>query len=270
MTITYATQNSLVNGLRRMSKQFSYTTPPAGQRRTLPAATLNTITFSAYNSANYSTTRSKFGAGSLDLEVSNKSIYYNSYSSTSTGGGWPTGTGDFCIEGWVWVPTAHTNAATGDPITFNLTGGLCVRFGTGYNSGNFNALSIWARGQADLDIGSITWPREQWVHWAVQRRSAVISLWANGNKLTRSNGGGGTAASRSFAAGSGTVVIGTYNNNGGTDETVKAWLDEICVSNTWRYDDASSTYTVPTAAFTVDTGTNLLIHFDSNLTTAAT
>ena len=271
MTITYSTQNSLRNGLRRMTKQVSNQAPAAGARRTGTAATLTTITFSAYNSANYSTAKAKFGAGSLDLEASNKVLYYNSYSSTAgVGGGWPSGTGDFCIEGFVWIPSGRTSG-TGDPICFNTAGGLCVRFGAGYNSGGVNNLSIWARGQADLDYAAITWPTNAWVHWAVQRKSAAISLWANGNKLTRVNGPSGTAASRSFASsGSAQLTIGSYDNGGGTDETVKASLDEICVSNSWRYDDTQSSYQIPTDAFFVDQYTNLLIHADSSLTTAGT
>ena len=269
MTITYATQNSLQNGLRRLSKQVSNQAPAAGTRRTGTAATITAITFSAYNSANYSTAKAKFGAGSLDLEASNKVLYYSNYNSSTTGGGWPTGTGDFCIEGWVWIPSGRT-AGTGDPISFNVAGGLGVRFGQGYNSGGVNNLAIWARGQADLDYAAITWPTNAWNHWAVQRKSATISIWANGNKLTRVNGPSGTAATRSFNSGSAQLTIGSYDNGGGTDETVKASLDEICVSNSWRYDDTQSTYTVPTAAFTVDQYTCLLIHADSSLTTAST
>jgi len=269
MTITYSTQNSLRNGLRRMSKQVSQQAPAAGSRRTGTAATLSTITFSAYNSANYSLAKAKFGAGSLDLEASNKVLYYNSYNSVSTGGGWPTGYGDFCIEGFVWIPSGRT-AGTGDPISFNVAGGLGVRFGAGYNSGGVNYLSIWARGQADLDYAAITWPTNAWCHWAIQRKSAVISLWANGYKLTRQNGPNGTAASRSFASGVAQLTIGSYDNGGGTDETIKASLDEICVSNSWRYDDTQSSYQIPTDAFFVDQYTNLLIHADSSLTTAGT
>ena len=96
-----------------------------------------------------------------------------------------------------------------------------------------------------------------------------MSFWANGNKLTITGGSGGGA--RNFAAASSSdLSMGSYNNGGGTDETLKSWLDEVCVSNSWRYNDTYSTYTVPTAAFTVDTYTDMLIHFDSSLTTAAT
>jgi hypothetical protein len=248
-------------------------TGPVNPRREGAAATLSTITFSGFNSANYSTTRSAFGAGSADLEANDKVLYYDSYDSSSTGGGWPTGTGDFCIEGWIWVPSTHNRALTGDMISFNVssgTGGLGIRFGAGYNTGGFDHMQVWARGQADLDTCDFVWPSETWTHWAVQRKSAVVSFWADGDQITRYNGPSGTAATRSFASGSAQLTIGSYDNGGGTDETIRSWVDEICVSDSWRYDDSYSTYTVPTSALAVDEYTNLLIHFDSNLTTAAT
>lgn len=252
------------------ARAWAPSAPAGNTRRTTAAATLSTITFSGYNSANYSTSKSQFGAGSADLSGTGKVLYYNSYNSTSTGGGWPTGTGDFCIEGWIWVPSGRTSATTGDMVSFNVSGGLGIRFGAGYNSGGFNHMQVWARGQADLDTCDYTWPTETWTHWAVQRKSAVISFWANGNKITRYNGPNGTAATRSFASGTAQLTIGSYDNGGGTDETIKSWVDEICVSNSWRYDDSQSTYVVPTSAFAVDNITNMLIHFDSSLTTAAT
>jgi len=246
-------------------------TGPVNARRTGTDQALNIIGFRGFNDANYSTTRAAFGPGSADLEANNKVLYYDNYNSSTTGGGWPTGTGDFCIEGWIWVPSGHNRALTGDMISFNVssgTGGLGIRFGAGYNTGGFNHMQIWARGQADLDTCDFVWPTETWCHWAVQRKSSVISFWADGNQLTRYNGPSGTAATRSFASGTAQLTIGSYDNGGSTDETIRSWVDEICVSNSWRYDDSESTYTVPTSAFVTDEYTDLLIKFDYNLSTA--
>lgn len=257
-------------GLARTAQLAGWSGPVVDPRarRTGTAATLSTVSFTGINGGNYSTSKAQFGAGALDVSASNSLIYSGAYS-----GPWPSGTGDFCIEGWTWIPSARSSTLTGDPLALDVSssgGAIGLRFGSAYTSGNFNYIQLFARGNADLDRAPITWPRDQWVHWAVQRKSAVISLWANGNKLTRENGPSGTAATRSFAGpnGSGTVTIGSYAP-GGTEEELQAWLDEVCVSNSWRYDDSYSTYTVPTAAFTVDEYTDLLIHFDSNLTSAS-
>ena len=233
-------------------------------RRTTTAATLGTFTFTGYNGANYTTSLSQFGAGSLDVTGSTQILQYSSWS-----GPYPSGTGDFCVEGWVYKPTARGTATTGDPIVNNVAGGLGIRFGQGNNTGGFNNISLFARAQADLDYAAFTWPSDAWCHWAVQRKSSTISFWANGNKLTISGGSGGGA--RNFAAPSSSILsIGSYDNGATADETMKSYLDEICVSNSWRYDDTKSTYTIPTSAFVVDTITDMLIHFDSSLTTAAT
>lgn len=254
-------------GLARAAQQAgwrTYSDPRA--RRTTTASSLSTFTFTGYNGATYTTSYSQFGAGSLDLINANNDriIQYGSWS-----GPFPSGTGDFCIEGWVRKPAARNTTNTGDPIVNNASGGLGIRFGRGYNSGGFNYLSLFARGQADLDYAAFTWPDDTWCHWAVQRKSGTISFRANGNKLSISGGSGGGA--RNFAAPSSSdLSIGSYNNGGTSDETMRSYMDEMCVSNSWRYDDTYSTYTIPTAAFAVDTITDMLIHFDSSLTTAAT
>lgn len=272
MSITYSTQNTAQNGIRRMTKLVSFSGVPVtynGSRRQFQSRTNTAVTFTGLGGANFSTARSKFGPGSLDVEAVGKYITRSSYNTTSTGNGYPSGTGDFCIEGWLWMPTGRSSAAgaTGVPISLAATnGGLGVRFGTGYKSGTVNNLQIWARGALDGDYAAITWPRDQWVHWAVQRRSATISLWANGNKLART--GGGNASTYSFSATTSTLIMG---NNDLLDEATLSSFDEVCVSNTWRYDDTTlTTYTPPTVAITPDIYTNLLIHFDSDLITATT
>jgi len=232
-------------------------------RREGSADTLSTFTFTAYNGAAVTTSVKQFGAGSLDLVSAgnNRVLQYGSWS-----GPFPSGTADFCIEGWVQKPAARGTTSTGNPIVNNQSNGLGIRFGRGYNTGGFNYISLFARGQADLDYAAFTWPDDTWCHWAVQRKSGTISFWANGNKLSITVGSGGGA--RDFAApSSATLSIGSYNQTG-TDETMRSYLDEICVSNSWRYDDTYSIYTIPTAAFVVDEYTDMLIHFDSDLTTA--
>jgi len=263
----------------------------ATSRRTFPASTNTAFAFSSINSGNYSTAKARFGAGSLDVTTitgtaptqTGAAVSYNP--SPKWSGPWPYGlTQDFCIEGWTWIPAARNSTQTAvivDSLSWTgipLGGGgsLSVRFGTYSNSGDFNALNIFAAGVADLDYAAYTWPRDQWVHWAVQRASGVVSLWANGNKLNRqdspvSNPSGiRTAANYTFRQ----VGTGASINDGlmigfTGDEYPALWLDEVCCSNTWRYDDSYSTYVVPTAPFTVDTGTDFLIHFDTNITSAS-
>lgn len=246
-------------------------------RRVGTPVTLTSYTFTATGSAASSSAQYVFGGGSLNVTAASTNVYYNSYNTTagtpSGNGGWPTGTGDFCIEGWLWVPAARSRTETGAWGGLNVTGGLEVRIGNSYNGGNFNYIQILSRGNADLDRAPFQWPSDGWAHFAVQRQSARISIWANGFKLKRENGptAPGTAATRSFSSSaSGQIVWGNYASTGGADEDLKCYMEECCVSNTWRYNDAFNTYLVPTQAFTVDSYTNMLTHWDTNLATAST
>lgn len=247
----------------------------ANTRRTGTAESQTARAFTSQSGAASSTTYSQFGGGSLNNSAVGSAAYFNSYSTTrvtSGNGGWPTGIEDFCIEGWLWVPSARSRTESGSWGGLNLTGGLMVRIGPNYQGANFNYIQILSRGNADLDRAPFTWPTETWCHWAVQRKGTTVSIWANGNKLVRENGptAPGTCATRSFAASaSAQVVWGAYASGAGTDEDLKAWQDECCVSNSWRYDDTQSTYTVPTEAFVVDEFTCMLTHWDTNLTSAA-
>lgn len=258
-------------GVARTAQIAAWRAPSGlNPRRTGAADTLSTFTFSGLNGATYTTSYAQFGAGSADLVSAgnNRLFQYSSWS-----GPFPSGTGDFCIEGWVYPPAARGTASTGDPIVNNQTGGLGIRFGSGYNTGGFNYLSLFARGQADLDYVPFSWPTDTWTHWAVQRKSGAMTFWIAGNKYDNSTpgSGGSGGGARNFAAPSSALLsIGSYGNGGTTDETMRSYLDEICVSNSWRYDPSYSTYTIPTAAFTVDEYTDMLIHFDSSLTTAGT
>jgi hypothetical protein len=245
-------------------------------RRTTGAATNSTFTFTGVNSGNYSTAKAKFGAGSLDLTPATSYLSYNPGTWT---GPYPSGLGDFCIEGWIWIPSSVSSTTTGTLVVNNSgspgAGGLGVRIGPGANGGNINYLSIYARYVEDQNKAPITWPRDQWVHWAAQRRSNTISLWANGNQLVVD--GGASAANYSYSPAGGSIsdyglTIGAYVGPPPSvlGEHTKSWLDEICVSDTWRYNQGYQTYVIPTAPFTVDANTNILAHFDSSLTTAAT
>ena len=255
-------------------------------RRTTGATSLAPFTFTGVNGANYSTSKAQFGAGSLDATSASSYLTYNTGPWT---GPWPSGTGDFCIEGWAWIPSGRSSAAAdtaavvcnNSTVAVGFRGGLCVRFGAGSGVGGINNIGIFGRGLVDLDYVAYTWPRDQWVHWAAQRKSGYVSFWANGSRLYKSNAGlgstydflpPGTVGPGYFNFGASIAsAVGSPSGTGPpSSEPLLGWMDEVCVSNSWRYDDSYTTYVVPMAAFYVDTLTDLLIHFDSSLTTAAT
>jgi len=230
-------------------------------RRTGSATTNASLTWTATGAVT-STTQYKFGTASEYVSTSSQYIY-----SANNPTFMNYGTGDFTIEWWMYIPTLSGHSQSCDLLSQDLSGGLGIRLAQGYNS---NALSsanpkyiqIFARQQADLDYWTVpgNWQVNTWYFCALQRKSAVLSFWLNGNILTRTNGSNGTGASRSFASSSSSnVKIGTADGGNGVGP---AYIDEICFSNTYRYTDTSATIPVPTAAFSVDTYTSQLLHMD--------
>ena len=254
------------------------------QRQGSPPSTNGSFTWTIPNGvANINTTIKQFGTGSMFGNTSGGYIQ-----TTTTNTFLNVGTGDFTIEGWLYIPTARNtalpsanNGSSIDVIVNNATNGLGIRLGQAYQ-GNVNNISIFGRAGADQDFASYVWPLNQWNHWVAQRSGTAggnantqVTFWANGIKLWRNNGPGGTAVGRNFAnSGVGTAMtIGSYNS-GSTDEALRnAYLDEICVTvGSFRYDPQGNisitgnvtvgNLVVPTESFVVDTPTRLLMHMD--------
>lgn len=233
---------------------------PANPRREGTASTNSSITYTA-SGAVTSTAQFQFGTASEYVATSNDEIY--------TSAGSPSfmnyGTGEFAIEFWIYIPTVgsgHSNSC--DLLSNDTGGGFGIRLAQSYetnslNTANARYLNIFARAQADLDywdLGS-NWPAAQWNFVALQRKGTTMSCWVNGTLLTRSGSGGGT---RNFSSGT-NIKIGTADGGSGVGP---AYIDEICFSNTYRYDDTTQDIPVPTAAFTVDSYTTQLLHMDGS------
>jgi hypothetical protein len=227
----------------------------------------------------------------VTFQFGNAALYGSSTSgylqTTSTTTFMNVGTGDFTVEGWVYIPTARNttipsanNGSSINVVVNNATNGLGIRLGQGYQ-GNVNNISIFGRAGADQDFASYVWPLNQWNHFCAQRSGTAggnantqVSFWANGTKLFRQ--GVNTAVGRNFAnSGVGTAItIGSYNS-GSTDEALRnAYLDELCVTvGLARYDpqgNISITGNVttgqlvpPSQEFVIDGSTTQLMHFNA-------
>jgi hypothetical protein len=177
------------------------------------------------------------------------------------------GTGEFCLEWWIYIPTLSGHSNSSDLMSNNTGGGLGIRLAQSFNnnglsSGSPQYINIFARGQADLDYWDITtrtgggsWTAGQWYFCALQRKGTTMAFWLDGKLCTKSGSGGG---SRNFASGN-SIRVGTADN---ADGVGPAYIDEFCWSNTYRYTDDTADIPVPTAAFTVDSYTTQLMHMD--------
>jgi hypothetical protein len=177
------------------------------------------------------------------------------------------GTDEFCIEWWIYIPSVGSggHSQSCDLLSNDTTGGFGIRLAQRYDtnglgSGSAQYINIFARAQADLSYWTLptTWPAGQWNFCALQRKGTTLSFWLNGTLCTRADGPDGNGGNRSYSSGN-TIRIGTADGSNGVGP---AYIDEVCFSNTYRYDDTTIDIPVPTAAFTVDSYTTQLLHMD--------
>lgn len=236
----------------------------ANARREGTASTNASLTWTA-NGATTSDTQYKFGTASELLTSSNNEIYS---ASTNILG---VGTDDFTVEFWVYLDSLSNHSQSCDIFSQNVNYGFGARMAQSYNTNGLSSganakyLNIFARQQADLDYWTLptTWPTAQWNFVVIQRKSGSFAAWLNGTLLTKSN----ASSSYNFSTTAGTVNIGTADGGNGigpTSGTNYAYIDEFCVSNTYRYTDTTANIPVPTAAFTVDSYTTQLLHMDGS------
>jgi hypothetical protein len=237
---------------------------PANARREGTASTNASLTYTASDSAVTSTTQYKFGTASMRCTNSNSDI---ASASTTIAG---FGTSDFTIEFWVWIDSLSNHSNSCDIFAHDTNGGMGIRLAQSFNtnglgSANPKYLNVFVRNTADIDYFTLptNWPTGQWNFVAIQRTSGSFAAWLNGAVLPKSN----ASSSYNFSTSSSTNKIGTADGGDGVGPTSGSdyvYIDEFCISNTYRYSDAAAAIPVPTAAFTVDSYTVQLLHMDGS------
>lgn len=170
---------------------------------------------------------------------------------------WPSGTGDFTIQWWQYIPTAVTGGYMEFCSNEETSGGLSLRFGSNYGASNFDSINIFARGQADLNYYNYTWVRDTWQFVSVTRSGTNVYVHVDGVSIAQSGGSG--AGTRNFVATSGLnkVEIGRAGDTG----LRGVYIDDFQVfQSTAKYTNAS--YAVPTAQAILTTGTTLLLNMN--------
>lgn len=243
---------------------FSQAAGEANPRRTAAASTNASASWTAQGVVT-KTAIKEFGTASMYVATSNDELL-----SPTAPGIMDYGTGEFTIEWWQYIPTLSGHTLDCDFFSNNVTGGFGVRLaqqfgGPGLSSATPKYVNIFARQQADLDYWDITtrtsggsWTADQWYFCAIQRKGTTMSFWLDGELCTRSGSGGGTR-NFSSATGSDRVFVGTADGGNGAGPI---YIDEMCWSNTYRYEDPAADIPVPAAPFTVDAYTTQLMHFD--------
>jgi len=164
-------------------------------------------TITLHNGASISTTRSRFGGGSLALNGSGQ------YASIPDNTDFGFGTGDFTIEMWVY-PVDNNNWRTLIALGTH-TNGLLWRIGTGGDQLYFNG-NYWNWGASNV-------PLNTWSHLALIRNNGGIKVFINGT-VSLSTSDSNTASNLGLSR---AVNIGAYNPG---SETFNGYLDEIRIT----------------------------------------
>lgn len=156
------------------------------------------------NGASISTSKSRFGGGSLVLNGSNQ--YANVADNTDFG----FGTGDFTIEMWVY-PLDNNNWRTLVEIG-TYTDGLLWRMGSNGDQLYINN-TYWSWGSSNV-------PLNAWSHLALVRNNGTVKVYINGTESFSVSAPGNLGSSRA-------VFLGGRTNG---SETFNGYLDEIRIT----------------------------------------
>ena len=175
--------------------------------------------------ATQSATQSRWGG---------KSAFFTGTSrlSSSTSSAFAFGTGDFCVEMWVY-PTGTSAFQTLFSTRSSNTGEDSSNVFFGFNTGTLTPI-VYTNGL--VLSGSSSLSAETWSHIAFVRESGVISIYLNGTRI------GNTSFTTSITGTNASVGL-TQNS----EHQFSGYIDDVRVTSSSRY--TGSTITVPTAAF---------------------
>lgn len=128
----------------------------------------------AGTSTSIDTANKKFGAGSLKFTGGGSIATFG-----RTGNGLQLGTGDFTLEGWIWIDPTGTSATREIFTPYTSTS----VYSTFYYQGSSKALQVWKSGLGLLTSNATVVPPSQWVHVAFSRASGTCRVFQNGTQV---------------------------------------------------------------------------------------
>jgi hypothetical protein len=201
----------------------------------------------ANGNAQVSTTQDKFGGASALFDGT------GDYLNVTPTSDFAFGTSDFTIEFWAYLTSTVANEIQilydgRDTSQFTqLTPVIYVD-----TPGTGNLIKFYA-GSTDRITGSGL-SSNTWTHIAVSRASGSTKLFINGTQS-----GSTYSDSNNYVISSSSLWIGNHRAVGSGSFGFRGHIDEIRVSNVARY---TSNFAAPSASFTNDANTLLLIHAD--------
>lgn len=220
-----------------------------------PAAGRTAKTVTAIGAAQVSTTQNKFGGASYKGDGSTARL------ETSASADFNITTETFTVECFFYLATAQSG-------NYNLFGTTeeFTRGGFWFATWSTRSFLWGSKNSADtaiayLQSSTAAWSYDAWNHVAVTRNGGTLNIYSNGSRVYTTS----TLSNiKAWTTGLGKVYVGWGRGQSGSNYSDgnqywnPGYIDEIRFSNNERY--TGTTYTVPTAAFTNDSNTLLLIH----------
>jgi len=195
------------------------------------------VTVTALEQAQVDTSQSKFGGASALFDGVNDRLSVSGVSSTATSGA-------FTLEAWTRFNILPSSNGGGWMML------VTVAFST-YILVSNTSIQLTDSGQY-MTFSDANFVTDTWYHIAVTRNASnEYDVWVDGVALTRPSAftRGGNLFDTGFTIGRFTDVRGSWNGH----------IDEFRISSTNRY---TSAFTSPTAPFTNDNDTAMLLHCD--------
>ena len=197
-------------------------------------------TITLNNGASISSSKSRFGGGSLFLSGRSDSALNGGgpYASISSHTDFGFGSGDFTIEMWVY-PLDFTNWRTLISIGV-YNDGLLWRMGPGGDQLYINGVGYTGQNN-NWNWGASSVPLNKWSHLALVRNNGTVKVYINGTESFSTSGG----PAASDLGSSRDVYIGTCKHSYGS-EIFNGYIDEVRITKgigTARY---SSNFDVKT------------------------
>ena len=251
--LMYVKTNGAVSGTFYVD-DATFASPAWTQIETVPdtGGIPNKVVTSTVTPPALSTGQSVFGGSSLLVGGNGSAL------TTPDHDDWTFGAGDFTIEGRFWWAVARKcmfahldtgNIDHGWEWTMDVMASATPGF-------TFYASTAASPGTFDIQIDrAFTVTLNQWYHMAVVRAGTVIKTFVDGVQV------GADYAIGTTAFRNGTAPLRILGDARTTGNDFNGYADELRISKVARW---TSDFTVPTAPYTRDQYTVLLMHFDGS------
>jgi hypothetical protein len=193
----------------------------------------------AFGGATQSSAQSRFGGSSLQNSASR-------YLSINGGSEFNFGTGDFCVELWVFPTEAPSgNAVISNSYTDDNIVGFAIGFSTPNTMGESTGSSLFFGWYNNGGVGistSSTLNINDWNHIAVSRTSNTTRLYLNGTQV-------GSSLSTPQLPDMTTLFIGRRWDTSASSSYFAGYIDEVRITKGYNRNYTGSTITIPTSPF---------------------